>query len=68
MSFLSLLITFLKYFPEMVDLLKTLSTRLQDGWTEIQVRQAITGITRAFNNTNRQVSARELNDIFRGKP
>lgn len=67
MSFISLLITFLKYFPEFVELLSLIAKKVEEGYTEIQIRRSIQAINAAFKNPNRQNAASELNDIFRNK-
>lgn len=66
MTYITAIITFLKYLPEMLDVLKTINEQIQRGRTEIQIRNDIKRINAAFNNPNRSQAARELNNIFRG--
>jgi len=61
----TMFIQILKILPELVSLAKTLLQKAEDGWTELQIKNAIKGIDEAFNEKDPQISARKLNDIFR---
>ena len=62
---MSTIITLLKFLPEFVALAKTILSLVKKGKTEIQVRQALKEVDKAFKEVRHETRARMLNDIFR---
>ncbi len=66
MAWGTLIMTFLRYFPEFVDLVKTIIAKTEEGMTELRIKSDIRKINEAFNTKDRALAARMLNDVFRG--
>lgn len=62
---MSTLAIIVKFLPEIVSFIKSLQSMVERGIDEIQIKQNIKGINKAFQNEDRQAAARALNDIFR---
>ena len=56
---------FVTFLPEVLKFIKWLAEKLEEGYTEIEIRRSADKIFEAFNNPDRQAAARQLNDIFR---
>lgn len=54
-----------KYLPEFIGLLKTLSSASKKGVQDFQIKRLFKKIDKAFESSDAQISARDLNDIFR---
>lgn len=55
----------LKLLPMMLDLAKQISALIDAGYTELQVRDALKKIDKAFVDDIAKERARRLNDVFR---
>jgi len=65
MTWIQLVKVIITYFPQLVELLKSLANKTDDLIEREITRKRIVAITRAFLNPNRAMAARELNDAFR---
>ena len=54
-----------KYLPEFIGLIKTLFSASKEGIEEFKIKRLFKSIDKAFEETDPQISARDLNDLFR---
>lgn len=67
MSILQIIKIAVRYLPEIIDLIKSISEQVENGVQEIEIRKRIKQINAAFILTNRQQTAHDLNDVFRNR-
>lgn len=66
MGFWAAIKIILKYLPELVSLVKWIGEKTNEGVSEVQLRNDIKAITKAFSPENTaQETAGDLNDIFK---
>ena len=60
-------LTIIKFLPELLALLKTLTELVDSGLEELKIKRHLKAIDNAFKETDAAKRARLLNDVFRGK-
>jgi hypothetical protein len=55
----------LKFLPELIGFIKAISSMLDRGVTEIEIKARVRAIDNAFSNPDRVQAAKELQDAIR---
>jgi hypothetical protein len=67
-GFMAYLKIIMQILPDLIDLIKWTKSAIEEGMTLAEIKARFKSVTKALDNTNRPQSARQLNDVFRGKP